>query len=417
MKIQAFLFFYFSAIIAIGQKDYALNIMDTLCSDHFAGRGYVEGGDIRAGDFIKNELENIGVQPFHDKGFEQSYTFNVNTFPYDVEVILGEDTLIPGVDYLIDSHSGTAQGDFELIEINSQNLSSMFGGDINLKNEAPGQKIYALNFTDIKDPERIKELRQYAYRGMKYFPIIWVETNKQMYTVGRRQFNYPLITIDSASYHNATSASLKINNQYIPKYESKNIIGMIPGKKKKKYVVFTGHYDHLGKMGQAIFPGANDNASGVAMLLSLAKYYQANQPKYTTVFCFFSGEEAGLEGSRYFVEHPWFKLKKVKFVLNIDIMGSADEGITIVNGTQHQKHFERMVSINDEQGLLKQVKRRGPTANSDHYFFTQAGVPAFFIYSMGQVKNYHDVYDKAENTPLEKFDEVQQLLVEFVKTL
>ena len=212
------------------------------------------------------------------------------------------------------------------------------------------------------------------------------------------------------------------DNKYVPKYTNQNVIGYIPPKKKgflrpEKYIVFSAHYDHLGKMGQAIFPGANDNASGVAMLLSIAKYYVKNPLKYGIVFCFFSGEEAGLEGSKYFVSHPYFKLKKVKFVLNIDIMGGASDGITVVNGSKHVKYFDKMVTINDDNKYLNKVTKRGETSNSDHYFFSKSGVPAFFIYSGGIVKNYHDIYNTAENTPLNKFDEVQSLLIDFVEEL
>lgn len=392
--------------------------MDTLCSEHFDGRGYVNKGDVRACDFIVDELERIGVQHFKKFLYEQPYTLNVNTFPYPIYVVLGDDTLIPGENYLLDPASGTAQGEFEVIEINSQNFYSTYGGKISFKSETSGQKIYALNFTDINDKEKLKEIRAIANDAMNYFPAIWVSRDKKMFSVGRSQKHYPLVVIDSASYKTVSKASLKINNLYIPKYESKNVIGYIPGKKKKEFVVFSAHLDHLGRMGaDTYFPGANDNASGCAMLLSLANYYMKNPPPYSIVFCFFTGEEAGLEGSKYFVSHPFFKLGKVKFVLNIDIMGAADKGITIVNATEHEEQFNRFVEINNEKKYLPEIKKRGPTSNSDHYFFSEADVPAFFIYSMGSVTNYHDVFDKAENTPLHKFDEVQNLMIDFVDGL
>jgi Zn-dependent M28 family amino/carboxypeptidase len=148
----------------------------------------------------------------------------------------------------------------------------------------------------------------------------------------------------------------------------------------------------------------------------LAKYFKQHPPKYSIVFCFFSGEEAGLEGSKYFVSNPYFKLNQIKFVLNIDIMGSADNGVTIVNATKHINDFTALVNINSEKGYLKEIKSRGPTANSDHYYFSELGVPSFFIYSMGSVRNYHDIYDSAENTPLTKFNEVQSLMIDFVAT-
>jgi aminopeptidase YwaD len=414
MRITLFLLLLIP-FVSFSQKEYAKKILDTLCSEHFDGRGYVNNGDIRAADFIIEELKSIGVQAFKNKPFTQEYQFNVNTFPYPIEVVLGEDTLVPGADYLVNAISGTAQGAFKVIEINKDNYQDVSQGKMNFKMMDPSQTIFAFNFLGTKNKELLKEVTALSYQTTQYFPVITTTASKQMYSVGRQQSNYPLISIDSAAYKTVTSASIKITNKFIPNYTSKNVIGMIPGKKKKKYVVFSAHYDHLGRMGpDAMFPGANDNASGVAMLLSMAKYYMQNEPKYSIVFCFFSGEEAGLLGSKHFVNHPYFPLKKVKYVLNIDIMGGAGDGITLVNATNHMKDYEKMVAINDELKLLDQVKKRGQTQNSDHYFFSEKGVPAFFIYSNGNVKNYHDIYDTAENTALNKFDEVQQLLQAFV---
>lgn len=400
---------------AVAQQSYAKIILDSLCSERYDGRGYINQGDNRAADFIIRELKTIGVSPFKKRPFEQPYKINVNTFPYPIEVVLGKDTLVPGVDYLINPSSGSAQGEFELIEINTGNLQKQFNGIADLSIQSTAQKIYAFNFTDIEDAKKRNEIKSFAFKAMQYFPVIWVEKNKQMYGVGRSQMNYPLISIDSSSYYKASQVNLKINNAYKPQYLTKNVIGFIPGKKKRKYIVLSAHYDHLGRMGtDAMFPGANDNASGVAMLLSMAKHFMENTPEYSIVLCFFSGEEAGLEGSKFFVQHPYIKLKRIQFVLNIDIMGGAEDGITVVNATKHEDAFNALVEINTEKNYLKRIKKRGPTANSDHYFFSQSGIPAFFIYSMGSVKNYHDIYDTAENTPLNKFSEVQALLLDFI---
>jgi aminopeptidase YwaD len=277
--------------VSFSQKEYAKKILDTLCSEHFDGRGYVNNGDIRAADFIIEELKSIGVQAFKNKPFTQEYQFNVNTFPYPIEVVLGEDTLVPGADYLVNAISGTAQGAFKVIEINKDNYQDVSQGKMNFKMMDPSQTIFAFNFLGTKNKELLKEVAALSYQTTQYFPVITTTSSKQMYSVGRQQSNYPLISIDSAAYKTVTSASIKITNKFIPNYTSKNVIGMIPGKKKKKYVVFSAHYDHLGRMGpDAMFPGANDNASGVAMLLSMAKYYMQNEPKYSIVFCFFIGE-------------------------------------------------------------------------------------------------------------------------------
>ena len=417
MRIFKGIFFstFFLSFWGVAQVEYAREIMTELCSEEYKGRGYVDNGDSLAADFIAEELKNIGIDPVNKDGYFQEYDLNVNTFPYSIEVKLDDSLLKSGEDYLVNPMSGTAQGIFKVIPINSSNYFTAYGGKVSPEENAKDQIIYAFNFTDYKPGDKLNEIRKNAYQIAQFFPVIWVTNQKQMYSVGRFHFNYPIIEIDSCAYTATEEVYLKVNNKYIPKYHSQNVIGKIQGKKKRKYIVFSAHYDHLGMMGtESMFPGANDNASGVAMLLSLAKYYAANKPEYTIYFCFFSGEEAGLEGSKYFVSHPLFKLKRVKFVLNIDIMGGAEDGITLVNGTKHEEAFAKMAEINTANNYLNKIKKRGPTANSDHYYFSEAGIPSFFVYSMGDVKNYHDVYDTAENTTLGKFDAVESLMKKFL---
>ena len=416
MRLFVCILFLFGFKIGFAQQEYARDVLNTLCSDDYKGRGYVDSGDVKAAEFIAEELKQLGVAPVNKEGYFQDYSFGVNTFPYPIEVKLGDSILIPGIDYLVNPMSGTAQGNFDVVPINSQNYFTTYGGNVAPKSGSSNQIIYAFNFTDYAPGETLNDIRKNAYQIAQFYPVVWVTNQKQMYSVGRFNLNYPIIEIDSSAYSSPEKIYLKVNNKFIPKYETKNVIGKIKGKKKRKYIVFSAHYDHLGMMGtEAMFPGANDNASGVAMLLSLAKYYSTNKPDYTIYFCFFSGEEAGLEGSKYFVSHPLFKLKRVKFVLNVDIMGGAEDGITLVNGTKHIEAFEKMEELNSEYNLLKKIKKRGPTANSDHHYFSESGIPAFFIYSMGTVKNYHDVFDTAENTSLGKFNEVELLLKSFLK--
>ena len=408
----SFIILVFFSTNGFGQLDYAKTILDSICHPRYDGRGYVNNGDNRAAEFIVRELKSIGVVPFKKREFSQHYQLRVNTFPGEVEVWLDEKKLITGADYLLNPNSGSVEGTFNIIEFNQFNIHTLVD---ERKFLSKGKDVmFAFNFTDIEDKAKRIEYRKMARIAMEFLPVIWVEKDKQMYGVGRSQQNYPLITIDSSAYFSANTATLKINHKYIPNYTSQNVIGMIPGKKRRKYIVLSAHFDHLGRLGEAYFPGANDNASGVAMLLSLAKYYSKHKPDYSIAFCFFSGEEAGLEGSKYFVQHPYFKLKKIKFVLNIDILGSASEGITVVNGTEHENEFNTLVKLNEKGNYLQLVKKRSGSANSDHYFFTQSGIPAFFIYSVGDVKNYHDIYDTAENTPLTNFDNVQSLLIDFI---
>jgi Zn-dependent M28 family amino/carboxypeptidase len=219
---------------------------------------------------------------------------------------------------------------------------------------------------------------------------------------------------------NEGSIELHIETRLLKDHVAKNIIGYVPAKKqakKKPFLFITAHYDHLGRMGQAsYFPGANDNASGNGMIFSIAQELLKNPlDDYNVVFIAFAGEEIGLLGSKYFVEHPLVPLKKIRFMLNMDIMGSGEDGITCVNSTLFKNEFERLLKLNGYGKWLSLIKPRGPAANSDHHFFTEAGVPAFFIYTMGPNKNYHDIYDSYEALSFGKFNEIQHLMLEFIR--
>jgi Zn-dependent M28 family amino/carboxypeptidase len=186
--------------------------------------------------------------------------------------------------------------------------------------------------------------------------------------------------------------------------------------KKDSFLLVTAHYDHLGHMGKkAYFPGANDNASGTAMLLELARYYALpeNRLPYSILFIGFAAEEAGLVGSKHYVEHPLVPLSSIKFMVNLDLMGSGKEGITVVNGSVFPKEFGLLDSLNKANSWFPKVVARGKAANSDHYFFTEKGVPAFFIYTLGEITAYHDIYDTASVVTLSKFKESFRLITGF----
>jgi aminopeptidase YwaD len=213
----------------------------------------------------------------------------------------------------------------------------------------------------------------------------------------------------------------RLDAQLIKNYQTQNVIGYIKGKTKPdSMVIISAHYDHLGRMGKkTYFPGANDNASGVSMMLELARHYAKpeNQPDYTIFFMAFGAEEIGLLGSKYFTEHPYFFLTRIRFMINLDLLGTGDDGMMVVNGTVNPKEFSMLEAINKRKNYLPAIKKRGEAANSDHYYFSENGVPAFFFYTLGGITAYHDIYDKPQTLPLTKFKEVFLLISDFIKEL
>ena len=209
--------------------------------------------------------------------------------------------------------------------------------------------------------------------------------------------------------------------QLKPQHEANNVIAYIAGSAQPdSFLVFTAHYDHLGGQGKAVyFPGANDNASGTAMLLELAAHYSQPQhrPNYSIVFMAFAAEEAGLLGSSYYTEHPLFPLSRIRFLVNLDLLGTGSEGMMVVNGKVHAPEYEQLQQLNQQHQYLPQLRSRGKAANSDHYPFSEKGVPAFFFYTLGGTAAYHNPNDHASQLPLTEFEDVFQLIVDFAKAL
>lgn len=416
-KLQTLLIFVGLVIPGLGQQEFGLSITKELCSMKYHGRGYVDNGHQLAADFIEQKFEDFGLLPIGTE-YQQKFHFDVNTFPEFVELSLGGEPLLVGEDFIVDANSGSCNGVYEPVFITSDKDFFKF----EYSNESREGKVLVIRDVDTKDIDTNQMLRDWKYKGAQLAPVIFLTDKKFTWTVGKMAFNYPIIELRDSLFsqpiEDGKLIDIFIQNQFVKQLESQNVIGEVKGKCDKQTIVFSAHYDHLGQMGNAAyFPGANDNASGVAMLLYLAKYYAEHQPKYNMVFMAFGAEEVGLLGSRHYVENPLFPLDKIKFLINLDILGTGDEGITVVNGAVYTKQFKKLTKINAKRNYLKKIKMRGKAANSDHYFFSEAGVPSIFIYTMGGVSYYHDIYDRAETLPLNEFDDLAQLLTDFVKKL
>jgi aminopeptidase YwaD len=416
-KLVVFLFL-FSGFVANGQPEDERRITQMLCSSAFHGRGYVNHGDSIAASYIASEFKRTGLKKFHGDYF-QPFSFDVNTFPGNMNVKHGNRLLLPGVHYLVDPRS--SGGSFivkakkikPFILVNTELLSR----ELQAVLRSTEFNAVCINLSGISS-DTLKKISGLSEELATLLPVIEVTDKKLTWSVSSDRLNYPLIQIQDSVYNEHESFTLDLDAVLLNDHVSSNVIGYLNAKKKtKKTIVFSAHYDHLGSMGEnTFFPGANDNASGTAMLLSLANYFAKHRPDCNIVFIAFAGEEIGLLGSKFFVDHPLFKLEDIQFLINLDIMGSGEEGITVVNATLFDQEFKLLQKINDEHKLLSQIKSRGPAANSDHYWFTQKGVPSFFIYTMGSNKNYHDIFDTYENLTFNEFKDIKTLLIKFVES-
>jgi hypothetical protein len=185
---------------------------------------------------------------------------------------------------------------------------------------------------------------------------------------------------------------------YNPDQATQNILCELPGLNPKGDVVVLGaHYDHLGVCGKGVFRGADDNASGSAVMMEVARAFSKSglKPKRGIVFAAWTGEEAGLVGSNYFVKSPPFPLARLKAALNMDMVGVGSRGEYMTVGrSAYPQQFRSLSSSARELGLTL-LPKESPGC-SDHLAFSRKGIPSLLVYTAGEHPNYHTVRDRPE---------------------
>ncbi|MCD0486682.1 M28 family peptidase [Pedobacter sp. MC2016-14] len=406
--------------------NYAKAAVKTLTSADFKGRGYVANGAKKAAEFVAAEFKKDGLTPLNKGSYFHEFELSVNTFPGKIKLAVNGQLLEPAVDYLVNSFSPSVKGKFKVYPVTRAQLRSVQFFDALIAKAKDGF-ILLDNRPVAKETEEEDALVSKHIRSLKtdekldFKGFIVSSNDKLTWTTLTYQLSRPVLTINKKDFNPSTANEIDIDVEakFIPAYKTRNVAGMVKGTSvPDSLVVVTAHFDHLGMMGNQIyFPGANDNASGTAMLLSMAKYYSSHPPKYSMVFIGFSGEEIGMLGSKAFVENPLFDLRKIKFLTNFDMAGTGEEGIRVVNGTIYKNQYDRLVELNNKYQLVPKVDIRGESCNSDHCAFYQKGVPAIFIYTQGGIRAYHDIYDRYETLPFTEFEDYFKLMTKFFDSL
>lgn len=206
-------------------------------------------------------------------------------------------------------------------------------------------------------------------------------------------------------------------------YNAANVLGLVKGSEfPDKYIVISAHYDHEGIKRGEIYNGADDNASGVSTLFSFAEYFKNNPPKHSVILAAFDGEELGLQGSKYFVNHPVVPLKNVILNINMDMISRSDNNKLFVVGTSENIRLKHLVETTDVPKSLNLVLghdgydgREDWTFASDHTNFYKKRIP-FLYFGVEDHKDYHEPTDDFENIhPQFYMDAVKAIISVFEK--
>lgn len=225
------------------------------------------------------------------------------------------------------------------------------------------------------------------------------ETNSRGNEVAREYIISRLQKIGVSAYVQDYTQSFTFGKDTIP---AKNVLGFIEGFSKKDFIVISAHYDHIGmKNNEEIYNGADDNASGVGALLSLAEYFRENQPQNNILFAFFDAEERGLQGAKYFMQSVVVDSSKIKMNVNLDMVSRGDKNELYAVGTYYTPYLKQLLQVASKDKKIdllfgRDIPKKKPNwvNSSDHAPFHQAGIP-FVYFGVDDHADYHKTTDTA----------------------
>ncbi len=380
-------FLFSQSIDRIINSKEAERIERTLSSDDMRGRKTFSPEIDKAADFIAGEFRAIGLQTWNNSGsYRQEFAmvrpkfisasamFDGNNLDQKNIIVV---TCQP--ELKIDQHSG-----YEIVHIKA-------GG--NLRREAAALTLLNKNLLVLVDESYVADFPRLASLKRSIF-----KTDKNTVFV---LSNIVPLSFDIEAKHEITEQKLA------------NVVGVIPGKSRKdEYVVFSGHYDHLGVgkpvNGDSIYNGANDDAAGTTAVILLAKYFKTmGNNERTIIFAAFTAEEIGGYGSQYFSRQ--FNADKVEAMFNIEMIGTESKwGKNSAYITGYEKTDMGAILQKNLQGTgftfyPDPYTEQQLFYRSDNATLAKLGVPAHTISTskMDSEPNYHKVSDQIETLDIE----------------
>lgn len=450
-----------------------------LASDALTGRRAGTEGAEKAADYIASEFRAYGLRPLGgQKSFRQPFSFvsGIRLGPGNALTLVRgsqEVAFQPGRDFvpLAFSRDGSVEADvvFAGFGISAQDL----GYDDYAGNDVSGKIVLLLTGSpDGDDPHgrfgrylsprhktvaardkgargvlfiaseeefskepltRLRYDHTFGDSGVVAFVVSQQVAEEMLRTAGRSLADVVREMSDKKTPHSFTLSSLRLRCRSDVIKERKttaNVVALLPGTDaalRTEYIIVGAHYDHLGRGGEdslapmqtgEIHNGADDNASGVAGLLELAQALAAERHrlKRSILFVAFSGEEEGLLGSRYFVEHPPVPLERVIAMINLDMIGRLKDNTLIVYGLGTSPVWKPLLERLNGTARFEFTARDDGVGPSDHTSFYLKDIPVLHFFT-GVHEDYHRPSDDAEKINAEGERRIVTLVRDIVREL
>ena len=238
-------------------------------------------------------------------------------------------------------------------------------------------------------------------------------SKKAQYYIISRFLQIGLETIGSKFSHQFTPSRSSLNTD-----TATNLIGYLPGS-SDQIILITAHYDHLGIKNGQIYNGADDNASGVSVILFIAQYFMKTKPAHSLLFVAFDAEESGLLGAKAFIKDPPVDLEKIILNINLDMVSRSSNNQIYACGVYHYPLLGPYLSAVDHKGPVQlllghdepESGKHDWTYSSDHGPFHRRGVP-FLYFGVEDHADYHRSSDTVDKIDQEFFFDVARLILE-----
>ena len=412
----------------------AKSIVDSLASPYFGGRGYGNNQDSLAASYIASLFESANLSPLLGTYF-QEFWFRVPIHDATPSLSVNGTALQLGTDFLpidpripsthiqnhtsfIEAGSGVVLPDQGINEYANQDvlqqivlLRDEIADSLRKNPQIPAQYL-TRNFRS--------QIAQHIGGGGA-LAILFVTQSPMLFGNGPgvpTSLAPALVVHQDAWPEEFHSVDIKIESRLQVPVTTSNVIAYQQGTHyPDRFIVLIGHYDHLGRLGpDHYFPGANDNASGIALMVNVATHFKDTPLPYSLLYIAFSGEEQGLLGSRYFVNNTPVPLDSIRFLINLDMVASGNGGLVALGGNEFPEEYTLLKTINDSL-QLGPLRKRSNAPNSDHYFFLEKGVPGFFLYTDSGTQPYHHMNDIPETLNWKEYDDTFQLVRHFIEAL
>jgi len=423
----------------------AMSYVKDLADDAMEGRKSGQPGGKMAEDYIAAKFKEWGLEPAGQNGtYFQDFTFtHRNVEPgvsFQVVTEREQREFVYRNDWRVGSYSGSCAAKAEIVFIGfgihapDQDYDDYAGievkGKFVLFSTGHPKKLEKKAEDEIKIESRIKKARELGAKGALIFQspsdtnrYFWLRLEQEIYdpdfvilTVEKDVTDFIFKDLKSElgflseeiskgkpqSLETGVFSSISVNAFYHEHQPARNVLAKITGidkDLKNEYLILGAHMDHIGVFPSGeVMNGADDNASGTAVVMEIARTMKQNdeRPKRTVVFALWAGEDQGLFGSKYYSNHPLFPMRKTVANLNIDMIGQGS-GMVRFLGAYYGPLIWAVLEKNlppEIQDFLKAAKQIDIGGSSDHASFLAKGIPGFFIDTDGYHFKYHQVRDE-----------------------